>query len=114
MIKDHNLELKHKNNIINLDQYLSMKNHGLDIVLLDVRTQEEFDELHIRDAILFPVLYIEFYVEQYFPNKELIYVIYCRSGVRSHNALKIMESLGYKKVYDLGGIIDIKDQSILV
>jgi phage shock protein E len=107
-------QLKQENNIIHLDQYLSMKNEGLDIVLLDVRTQEEFDEKHIKDAILFPVLYIESYVEQYFPNKDLTYVIYCRSGVRSHHALKMMIDLGYNHVYDLGGIIDIKDPSILV
>jgi len=107
-----NIEIQNKT--IDLNQYLNMKNQGLDIVLLDVRTQEEFDELHIKDAILFPVLYIESYVEQYFPNKEITYVIYCRSGVRSHHALKIMENLGYKQVYDMGGIIEIKDQSMLV
>jgi phage shock protein E len=76
------------------------------IVLLDVRTQSEFEHAHIPNAILFPISRVEQHIETYFPNKQLTYVIYCRSGIRSHSALLIMKQLGYDVVYDMGGIID--------
>jgi phage shock protein E len=74
--------------------------------LIDVRREEEYKEEHIKGAKLLPLHYIEAHVERLYPNKKHIYILYCRSGIRSHAALKLMLSLGYQKVYDLGGIIN--------
>lgn len=95
-----------KESLLHPKTYKKMLEEKKAIVLLDVRTQSEFEHAHIPNAILFPISHVEQLIETYFPNKQLTYVIYCRSGIRSHSALLIMKQLGYDVVYDMGGIID--------
>lgn len=73
-------------------------------VLLDVRTQEEFDAGHIPSAILLPYDEIELKAASVLPDKEKDIVLYCRSGRRSAIAKKVLVELGYQKVEDFGGI----------
>lgn len=74
-------------------------------VVLDVRTQEEFDQGHIPGAVCLPN---EFIVEDMpFPfAKDTELLLYCRSGRRSAEAAKKLRDLGFSNVYDFGGIID--------
>ncbi len=76
------------------------------IILLDVRTQQEYIEKHIPSAKLLPIDDFMVQVQSLYPNKDSIYILYCRSGVRSEYARRIMKHLGYHHVYDMGGIID--------
>ena len=73
-------------------------------VLLDVRTQEEFDAGHIAGAILLPYDEINLKAATVLPEKEKEIVLYCRSGRRSAIAKKALVELGYKDVEDFGGI----------
>lgn len=73
-------------------------------VLLDVRTQEEFDAGHIAGAILLPYDKINVKAATVLPDKEKEIVLYCRSGRRSAIAKKALVELGYKDVEDFGGI----------
>ena len=73
-------------------------------VLLDVRTQEEFDAGHIPTAILLPYDEINLKAATVLPDKEKEIVVYCRSGRRSAIAKKVLVELGYKDVKDFGGI----------
>ena len=73
-------------------------------VLLDVRTQEEFDAGHIPTAILLPYDEINLKAATVLPDKEKEIVLYCRSGRRSAIAKKALVELGYKDVKDFGGI----------
>ena len=73
-------------------------------VLLDVRTQEEFDAGHIAGAILLPYDEINLRATTVLPDKEKEIVLYCRSGRRSAIAKKALVELGYKDVEDFGGI----------
>ena len=73
-------------------------------VLLDVRTQEEFDAGHIPTAILLPYDEINLKAATVLPDKEKEIVLYCRSGRRSAIAKKALVELGYKDVEDFGGI----------
>ena len=73
-------------------------------VLLDVRTQEEFDAGHIASAILLPYDEIALKAATVLPDKEKEIVLYCRSGRRSAIAKKALVELGYKDVEDFGGI----------
>ncbi|MCC5912361.1 MAG: rhodanese-like domain-containing protein [Clostridiaceae bacterium] len=75
-----------------------------DIVLLDVRTREEYQEKHIEGSTLIPLNVLETEVRTKIPNKEEKIIIYCRSGNRSKTAANLLLSMGYKHVYDLGGI----------
>ena len=73
-------------------------------VLLDVRTQEEFNAGHIPSAILLPYDEINLKAATVLPEKEKEIVLYCRSGRRSAIAKKALVELGYKDVEDFGGI----------
>ena len=73
-------------------------------VLLDVRTQEEFNAGHIAGAILLPYDEINVKAATVLPDKEKEIVLYCRSGRRSAIAKKALVELGYKDVEDFGGI----------
>ena len=73
-------------------------------VLLDVRTQEEFNAGHIPTAILLPYDEINLKAATVLPDKEKEIVLYCRSGRRSAIAKKALVELGYKDVKDFGGI----------
>lgn len=77
-----------------------------DVTIVDVRTKEEYDEGHIPDAILLPVENIGKDPPKELPDKDAVLLIYCRSGRRSKDAANELLKLGYKNVYDFGGIID--------
>ncbi len=76
------------------------------IILLDVRTQEEYDEKHIPDSILIPVDVIEKEAQTKLTDKNATIFVYCRSGRRSAIAAEALVKMGYTKVYNLGGIND--------
>ena len=75
-------------------------------VILDVRTQEEYDEAHIDGAILIPDYEIADKAESVLKDKEQLILVYCRSGRRSKLAASELVSLGYTNVKEFGGIID--------
>ena len=78
---------------------------GEGIVLLDVRTQEEFDAGHIPGAVCLPHDTItEDHPLPY--DKEAEILVYCRSGRRSALAAERLASMGYENVADFGGILD--------
>jgi len=71
-----------------------------------VRTQEEFDDGHIRDAILLPYDKIRAMAENVLLIKGQTILVYCRSGRRSETAARELIDMGYTSVYDFGGILD--------
>ena len=81
-------------------------NENSDVVIVDVREEEEMAEGYIEGAVLIPLGTFESDVENIIPDKDKTILVYCRSGRRSAIACDIMDSLGYKNVYDFGGIID--------
>ncbi|OGO78068.1 MAG: sulfurtransferase [Clostridiales bacterium GWB2_37_7] len=74
-----------------------------DIVLLDVRTMEEYKEKRIPNSINIPLNLLA-QVEKKIPDKEQTIFVYCLSGNRSNTASKILNKFGYKHVYNMGGI----------
>ena len=75
-------------------------------IILDVRTQEEFDEAHIEGAILIPDYEITDKAESVLKDKNQLILVYCRSGRRSKLAASDLVTLGYSNVKEFGGIID--------
>jgi rhodanese-related sulfurtransferase len=73
-------------------------------LILDVRTQEEYDEKHIPDAVLIPVDELANRAEKELTDKNQLILVYCRSGNRSKKAAQILADLGYTNVVDFGGI----------
>lgn len=87
-------------------QAKSIMDGGKPYILLDVRTQEEFDASHIEGAILIPDYEITTKAETILQDKEALILVYCRSGRRSKNAANELVALGYTNVKEFGGIID--------
>ena len=54
-----------------------------DYIIIDARTQEEFDEGHIENAILIPEYEIQEKAPELIPDKNALILVYCRSGRRS-------------------------------
>lgn len=77
-----------------------------DVIVLDVRTPEEFEEGHIQGAILLPDYEIVGKAETVLPDKDTVILVYCRSGNRSEMAAKKLVELGYTGIHDFGGIIN--------
>lgn len=76
-----------------------------DVLILDVREQEEYDSGHIPDAMLLPVGTItEESAAEVIPDKDTTVLVYCRSGNRSKTAAKTLAELGYTNIYEFGGI----------
>lgn len=77
---------------------------GDSIVVLDVRTEAEFEEKHIEGAVLIPNETIISEPPAELPDKDAEILIYCRSGNRSRQAAEKLIGMGYSNVYDFGGI----------
>ena len=75
-------------------------------IILDVRTQEEYDQGHIPGAIVISHEEIEEKAEQVLPDKDQLILVYCRSGRRSKIAAEALVELGYTNIKEFGGIID--------
>ena len=77
-----------------------------EVVVVDVRTREEYDGGHIENAVLVPNESIGSEMPEALPDKEATLLVYCRSGRRSKDAAQKLLELGYQSVYDFGGVID--------
>ncbi len=81
------------------------------LVVLDIRTPEEFNEARLADAIM-----VDFYADDFADqldtlDKDVPYVMYCRTGNRSSDAVKTMKDLGFVEVYEIdGGIVNWYEQ----
>jgi rhodanese-related sulfurtransferase len=75
-------------------------------IILDVRTQAEYDEKHIPGAILIPDYEIKERAEEELTDKDQLILVYCRSGRRSKLAAEVLVELGYTNIKEFGGIID--------
>lgn len=75
-----------------------------DYVILDVRTEKEYQEGHIPNAICIPNETIDETVKEQLPNLEQTIFVYCRSGNRSKQASEKLAELGYANVFEFGGI----------
>ena len=91
---------------ITAEQAKTIMDTEKDYVIIDARTEEEFAEGHIENAILIPEYEIATRAEKELPDKEQLILVYCRSGRRSKIASEELVKLGYTNVKEFGGIID--------
>jgi len=76
-----------------------------EVIILDVREQNEYDSGHIPGAVLLPVGTIdEDTAAAVIPEQDSTVLVYCRSGNRSKTASSALAELGYTNIYEFGGI----------
>lgn len=95
---------------ITSDEAKNMLDTG-EYVLLDVRTQEEYDEKHIPNSILITIdkTDVEPFkaeVRKQLTDNDAKIIVYCMSGFRSDIAAKAMSTLGYKTIYNMSDGIE--------
>ena len=96
--------------IIPMTEALDRIGKGEKVVLLDVRTPEEHAVGNLPGSLLLPVDTADVFgpqVENLIPDKNATVFVYCRSGRRSQNAAGIMARMGYRAVYNIGGMNDV-------
>ena len=84
---------------INIEQMETLIKQGA--IVIDVRSPQEFAEGHIPGAICIPEYNIQREIRNKVPNINSLIIVYCDSGVRSKNAQKRLQKIGYKQVYNL-------------
>ncbi len=88
------------------DEAKKIMDEESDYIIVDAREQSEYDEGHIKGAIVIPYTEIEQKAEEMLPDKEQLILVYCRSGRRSKIAAQSLANMGYTNVKEFGGIID--------
>ena len=74
-------------------------------VAVDVREPDEYAVGHIPGAKLLPLGEVLSRAAEVLPDKCAPWLVYCRTGRRSADAVQKLASLGYENLYDLGGIL---------
>lgn len=103
---NNNVDNTSYNDKITAAQAKEMIDENSEIIILDVRTESEYNAGHIEGAILIPDYDIANKAESILTDKSAIILVYCRSGRRSALSAKALNKLGYTNVYDFGGISD--------
>lgn len=91
------------NNILTPDEIIDIMESDKDCVIIDVRSNYEFKTNHIIGAINIPVLKMHT-INNKVVNKNTNILLYCSSGIISEDCRKSLRKLGYKNVYNMGGI----------
>lgn len=102
-------EVESKNGIyqtLSAEKAMERMEANPEILIVDVRTEEEYKEGHIPGAILIPNEGITVDKPGALPDLDAEIFVYCRSGRRSKEAAEKLVNLGYTNVYDIGGVID--------
>ena len=86
------------------EEAAAMMEEETDYIILDVRTQEEYETAHIPGAICIPNETIGTEDIPELPDKEQLILVYCRSGNRSKQASEKLVNQGYTNIVEFGGI----------
>lgn len=88
---------------INAEDFFSAMEENPDHLLLDVRTQGEYDSSHLSNSTLISVQELASRIDEISDWKEKPVFVYCRSGNRSLSASKILKEAGFLSIYNLNG-----------
>lgn len=97
---------------ISTEEAAAMMEEESNYVILDVRTEEEYNEEHIPNAINIPNETIGTEEIAELPDKEQLIFVYCRSGNRSKRASQKLADLGYLNIVEFGGINDWTGETV--
>jgi rhodanese-related sulfurtransferase len=97
---------------VTADQFLNGKNEA-NAIILDVRTENEYQNGHLENAVLINMHAPDFSSKIKDLNKDNTYYVYCRSGARSRSAVKLMRKEGFSKAFNIkGGIHQLSRKGV--
>ena len=76
------------------------------VTIVDVRMSDEYEQAHIKGAILVPLNTIQNQMPEALPDLDAVLLVHCQSGIRSKKACDQLVKLGYKHIYDFGGLMN--------
>ena len=80
-------------------------------ILLDVRTKQEYNDGHIDGSVNIPLDNID-NIDKKIPNRNTPIFVHCLSGARSSSAVRLLNSIGYTNVKDIGGISTYRGKTV--
>lgn len=89
---------------VDAEKAKSIMDEETDYIILDVRTEPEYDRGHIPNSILVPDTRIRVFAEKTLTNKDQLILVYCQRGNRSKKASAELVKMGYTNVIEFGGI----------
>ena len=104
--QDKEMEQEAVNMNITAQQAKELMDNREGYIILDTRTQEEYEESRIPGAILIPYDEVTEKAESILTDKDQLILVYCRSGRRSKIAADALVALGYTNIKEFGGIMD--------
>ncbi len=92
-----------RSNINNIDisELNEFVKNNVDVILLDVRSPQEFNEYHLNGAVNIPIYELESKCNYILKEKSRLIIVYCQSGMRSKRAIKVLLKNGFKNIYHL-------------
>lgn len=103
---------KYRAPIINSNDIPALIKSNPDLTIVDVRDPHEFMQSHIKGAINIPLREIKSTAHLRINGIDNVILVNCASGVRSRRGAMILVKLGYKQVYDIGGINSYKGKKV--
>ena len=101
-----NIKFFRGGNLITYIEAKELLKENTNTVLLDVRSNQEYNEYHLDGAINIPLYELRMNVNNIILNKNNIIIVYCQTGGRSKKAVNILKKLGYTNIYEINGGID--------
>lgn len=91
---------------LSVEEAMDMMKTAKNYMIVDVRSQEEYDKRHIPGAVLVPINDLKAGKFDALPDKNQTLMIYCWTGRRAETAAQILIDNGYTNVYELGGLVN--------
>jgi len=77
-----------------------------DVLVVDVRTKEEYDRKRVSGAVLVPIDDIRAGKVDPLTDKDRTLLLYCWTGRRAEDSAAMLVKMGFKRVYDFGGLVE--------
>ena len=91
---------------INIEELKNLIKTNKEIILLDVRSPQEYKEGYLNGAINIPLYELEECCDCKLKDRQKTIIAYCQSGIRSRKAVNILKKSGFKNLYHLKGGLD--------
>lgn len=95
-----------QNNVLSPQEAYKRMKEDTDAIILDVRNDEEYRQIHIKGATLIPLDKLQKQAAKKLPDKDAQVLVYCHSGARASSAVSLLSRMGFTNVHSFGGIIN--------